>query len=79
MELLEVTLLGEEELPGVGEEGEGAWTEMREVEAGVSTPTFDLDQWQDGGVNIDFIRTLSYLCSKSLELCASAYHTLCIL
>ena len=33
----EVTLLGEEELLEVGEEGEAVWTEMLEAEAGVST------------------------------------------
>ena len=47
-ELLEgegVTLLGEEELPEVGEEGEAVWTEMLEAEAGVSTSFSDLYQW----------------------------------
>jgi len=35
VELLEVTLPGEEELLGAGEEEEAVWTEMLEVAAGV--------------------------------------------
>ena len=45
VELLEVTLLGEEERLGAGEEEEAAWTEMLEVAAGVSTLLFDSDHW----------------------------------
>ena len=41
----EVTLLGEEELLEVGEEGEAVWTETLVAEAGVSTSFSDLYQW----------------------------------
>ena len=49
VEILGVTLPGEEELLGAGEEEEAAWTEMLEVAAGVSTLLFDSDHWHYGG------------------------------
>lgn len=61
VELLEGTLLGEEGLLEAGEVEEAAWTEVGEVEAGVSTLIFHHYPWQTGGVDIDFEMELSNL------------------